>query len=358
MGKAKPITSPYAWFERGAYLSKKARSYLNSSFKPEHVKHIAVIRHAALGDQVITRPFLVEARKFFPNAKITLVAVSNYQYGMPSDLTDDVLVMHGKDRKNDISLSEKIQNIKSLGEQDIIFDLAGTNRSYWMMALSKAKLKFGFPHKAYLRGTLYNAAVYRSDFQSEVECMLDMLRLLGHVPPAKLDFAYPDNDVYREANKPYVVYFNGCSQPRRTLSNEQMTSLILKASKLFPHYQHVFLEGINEHENGNFLRAHIEGCNISIQESLPLDNLIEYIAKASLVVSVDTGVLNVAVSTHTPTVGLFYSTNPYRVMPRYIPHHFIAMNADGGVPSNEQIIGLMYKGLQFIPHKSENRIQA
>ena len=86
MSTNKPITSRYSWFERGAFATKSARAYLEDTFNPETVAKIAVIRHAALGDQVITRPFLVEARKFFPNAEITLVAVSNYQYGMPSDL--------------------------------------------------------------------------------------------------------------------------------------------------------------------------------------------------------------------------------------------------------------------------------
>ncbi|WP_337237126.1 hypothetical protein, partial [Salmonella enterica] len=79
-----------------------------------------------------------------------------------------------------------------LEAQDIIFDVAGTNRSYWMTLLTKAKLKVGFPYKPFLCGTLYNLAVFRSDFQPEVECMLDMLKILGHNPSYPLDFAYPD----------------------------------------------------------------------------------------------------------------------------------------------------------------------
>ncbi len=55
----------HLWFEKGAYASKKARLYQANEFEPNKVKNIAVIRHAALGDQVITRAFLIEARKFF-----------------------------------------------------------------------------------------------------------------------------------------------------------------------------------------------------------------------------------------------------------------------------------------------------
>ena len=53
----------HLWFERGAYASKKARHYIETEFSPEKITKIAVIRHAALGDQVIVRPFLIEARK-------------------------------------------------------------------------------------------------------------------------------------------------------------------------------------------------------------------------------------------------------------------------------------------------------
>lgn len=339
--KKKPTTSPFAWFERGAYTSKSARNYLNNEFDPLKIKKVAVIRHAALGDQVITRPFLVELRKFFPHAQITLVGVSNYQYGLPSDLADRTLIMHGKDKKHEITFKEKIANIKELGEQDIIFDVAGTNRSYWMMALSKAKLKFGFPHKPYLKGTLYNVAVVRSDFQAEVEIMLDMLRLLGHCPPSRLDFAHPDNKDLCDKEHPYILYFNGCSQPRRTLSNEQMFALLDKATDTFPDKTHIYLEGLQQSEKGEYLTPLLEKPNFKIQPCFPLDELIVFIAKASLVVSVDTGVLNAAVSTHTPTVGLFYSTNPYRVMPRYEPIHSIVLVPDGSIPANTAIIEAM-----------------
>lgn len=336
--KQKPQTSSYAWFERGAYASKAARNYLNNEFNPLSIQKIAVIRHAALGDQVITRPLLVELRKFFPNAIITLVGVSNYQYGMPTDLADNILVMHGKDKKNDITIKEKFANIKALGEQDIIFDVAGTNRSYWMMALSKARLKFGFPHKPYLKGTLYNVTVPRSDFHAEADLMLDMLRLLGHVPPVRLDFSYPDNQNLCNKDNPYILYFNGCSQPRRTISNEQMYALLDEATQRFPHQTHIYLEGLQLSEKGDYLSPLLEKANFNIQPSVSLEELIVFIAKASLVVSVDTSVLNVAVSTHTPTVGLFYSTNPYRVMPRYEPIHRIVMNPDSSIPSNPMII--------------------
>ncbi len=326
------------WFEQGAYVTNKARGYITSDFSPEGVKKVAIIRHAALGDQVILRPFLVEARRFFPNAEITLVGVSNYQYGMPTDLVDKTHIMPGKGDKENQGVKAKFANIKELGEQDIIFDLAGTNRSYWMTLLTKAKLKVGFPYKALHRGTLYNLCVWRSDFQAEVETMLDMLRILGHNPPRRLDFAYPDHQDLRDKEKPFILYFNGASQLRKILTKEQMRTVIEKAIHQFPDYQHVYLEGKNDFEKGEYLEDLASSAkNFSIQPCLDLDELVTLIAKASLLVAPDTGVRNIGISTHTPTVGIFFSTVPFRYTPRY-EDHYIVMRPDATTPSADEII--------------------
>lgn len=327
----------HLWFEKGAYVSKKTRTFITKEFEPSQVKNIAVIRHAALGDQVVVRPFLIEARRFFPNAKITFVGVSNYLYGLPNDLVDAVHIMPGNDQKPKADIKTRIANIKALGKQDVIFDLAGTNRSYWMMALSQAKLKVGFPYKPFLHGLLYNLAVYRSDFSPEVECMLDMLRILGHNPPNRLEFGYPDNAEQRDKDKPFILYFNGASQLRKILTKEQMHDLVKKSIEAFPDYEHIYLEGKNDFEKGEFLEDLSAKTNFHIQPCLALDELISLIAKATVLVAPDTGVRNIAISTHTPTVGIFYSTVPFRYTPRYEPHQ-IVMRADATIPSSEEIL--------------------
>lgn len=326
----------HLWFERGANANKKARYYVANEFIPSEIKKIAVIRHAALGDQVITRPFLVELRKFFPNATITLSAVSNYQYGMPDDLADRLHITHGADRKNEISFKEKIANMKALGEQDIIFDLAATNRSYWLMALSTAKLKIGFPYKQWVAKALYDISVFRSDFTAELEVMLDMLRVLGHNPTYPLDFAYPSHLLEKDESKKQIVYFNGASQESKMYPVEKMRQLMIDASKQLPDYQHIFLEGMNKNEKRTQLGDLSNYTNISFQEVMQLEQLTSYLAKAHCVVSTDTGVRNLAIATHTPTVGIFYSTVPFRYTP-LTDNHKIVMNADASIPEPKQI---------------------
>jgi len=326
----------YQWFERGAFATSKAKKYLSNEFDPNLVKKIAVIRHAALGDQVITRPFLIEARQFFPNAEITLVAVSNYLYGMPEDLVDHIHVMPGKDNTQKTSVIDKIKNIQELGKQDLIFDLASTNRSHWMMAFSKATLKIGFPYKFYLRGVLYDICVPRSDFQPEVECMLDMLKVFGHYPTYPLDFGLPDHRKLQEKTTPFIVYFNGASQTSKILNQQQMRDLIDYSLKQHSDINHIFLEGKNSFEKGDYLEDYCSYPNFSIQPCMPLEQLYCFIAKASLVVAPDTSIRNIAVATHTPTVGIFYSTVPFRYTPHY-EKHYVAMSPNGKIPTTEEI---------------------
>lgn len=168
------------WFERGAWASSRGRKNLES-MRPESVERIAVIRHAALGDMVLVRPFLVEARRFFPNAEIVLSLVSNYTYGAPTDLVDRVHVLHGSDQKN-VSISERIRKAKEMGAVDILFDLADTTRSRYLSLLSSAKIKIGFPYSPGLRNLMFDAAVPRSDYSFEALNMLDALMLLGANP--------------------------------------------------------------------------------------------------------------------------------------------------------------------------------
>lgn len=327
----------HLWFEKGASANKKARNFLAGDFDPQAVKRIAVIRHAALGDQVIVRPFLILARQFFPNAHITLCAVSNYQYAMPSDLVDGVHIMHGSDRRKETTLLKKIKNIKELPEQDIIFDLASTNRSHWMVALTKAKLKIGFPYHGFIKKLLYDITIFRSDFVAEVDTMLHMLKLLGCNPSYPLDFAYPNNNLNINKKNPFILYFNGASQESKMFPMEHQKELLRKSVKSLPHFQHIFLEGLSEKEKGLSLHELKENNNFSIQPCIDLEKLIQLISEASLVVCTDTGIRNIAIATHTPTVGIFYSTVPFRYTPQY-EHHQIVMNANAQLPTAEQVL--------------------
>lgn len=321
------------WFERGAYASKKGRR-IAAELDPGSIKKIAVIRHAALGDMVITRAFLQEARRFFPNARITLSLVSNFTYSAPEDLVDRIHVIHGTDQRG-TPLRERIARIQELGEQDIIFDLAATNRSYFVCLFNKAKLKLGFPYKPIQNRLFYDLGILRSDFEFEAEVMLNFLNLLGHQPRYPLDFAYPRYDA--ASCQPRVVYFFGASVASKCYPEANMIEVIDRLASCAPGHQHVILEGIKPHEKADGIIAQLkQHANVSVQTTLSLEELIPWLAQSRLLVCNDTGVRNLAIATHTPTLGLFFSTVPYRYWPRYEPHHAV-FNADGTLPTVDAV---------------------
>jgi ADP-heptose:LPS heptosyltransferase len=309
------------WYERGAWASKRAKQ-LVAEIEPSGVQRVAVIRHAALGDMVLVRPFLVELRKFFPNAEIVLSVVSNYQYGVPYDLVDRVHVIHGSDQK-DVSVRERLKAAKDLGAVDLLFDLADTTRSRYLCALTKAKLKIGFPYRGYLRWLLYDAAVPRSDFSFEAINMLDMLMLFGASPTIAPDFGWGKSHRAQEKKK-RIVYFPFASVSSKCWDREHFLSLVDQMVRQYPSFEHVVLGGTGKEEVlepfEDIARLHEP---VSLELAMGLDQLTTYIADSALVISNDTGVRNLAIAVDTPTVGVFFSTVPYRYWPRYGRHEAV-----------------------------------
>jgi ADP-heptose:LPS heptosyltransferase len=325
------------WFERGAWASGYGRRTIEK-MAPEDVKRVAVVRHAALGDMVLVRPFLVEARKFFPNAEIVLSLVTNYTYGAPIDLADSVHVVHGNDLKK-VPVRERIAKAKELGEVDIFFDLADTVRSRYLCFITKAKVKIGFPYRWYQRNLLLDAAVPRSDFSFEAVTMLDTLMLLGANPEVPLNFAWPKELVDRsEPRQSTVIYFPFASVSSKCWPADRFLSLIDQAATDYPNYNHVVLAGTGVHENVNdFTVLAQKHVNVNLQESMNLEETIKLIAKVCLVVSNDTGVRNLAISLDTSTVGIFFNTVPYRYWPRDGKHQAV-FNANGSIPVIEDVL--------------------
>lgn len=330
------------WYGNGAWASKKAESKLNK-LAPEEVKNIVVIRHAALGDMVLTRPFLRDLRKCFPNAKITLSVVSNYMRGIPDDLVDNLHVQYGKD-KRDTSIRAQLRKAKELGKPDIIFDLAATARSFYICLLYRKSLRIGFPYHQLQRRLFYDVTVFRTDFLFETECILSMLNILGFVTSAPPAFDLPGDT--RKEESPYIVYFTSSSTPARCWPIENFSKLVNSNSVKHPQFNHYVLKGRADWESidsileDNKTHANVHGLDID-----SLDETISLIKGASLVVSNDTGIRHLAIAAGVPTVGIFFQVPGQTSMPfRYWPHfgkHKAVVNHDGSVPGVESVNQLM-----------------
>ena len=326
------------WYERGAWVSKKTQQEY-SGLKPGDVRSIAIIRHAALGDMILVRAFISEARLFFPNASITLSVVSNYQFGVPDDLVDRIHVAIGSDQR-DVPKTEQIKIAKSLGYHDIIFDMSVSSRSILLCLLNKAKIKVSYPYR-YWQRIFYDVCVFRSDMQFEAETLLDMLRIFGATPQTpprfNLKFKSLDKSITRE--KPYLVYFTSASISNKCWPQELFAELIIKLATKYPNYEHVLLQGLADWESVTPIMDTISRSsitNVTVQHAMSIEETLSFLNDAALVVSNDTSIRNMAISCDTATVGIFYSTVPYRYWPRY-PQHSAVFNHDGSLPSVDAV---------------------
>lgn len=323
------------WYEKGAWASKKGKKAA-AEIIPESVQSIAVIRHAAIGDMMVLRPFLVQARTFFPNANITLSIINNYSYGVPSDLVDRVHCIDKKINGKKTSFMYRLNQIRELGEHEIIFDMADTGLSRMTCLLNSAKLKIGFPYRTFKNYLFYDIALLRSDLVPEVETLLHMLYILGAPKLVTLNYGYPTYETKRE--RAYIIYFTSASLGFKCWPKGHFLELIKSMAIRYPSIDHIILEGINSFEKVDDLVLQLsQYTNVMKQESLPLEQIIPFLGEATLVVCGDTGIRNMAIATDTPTVGIFFFTVPYRYLP-INPKHKAVFNHDGSVPDIKSVL--------------------
>lgn len=320
------------WYEKGAWASKKAKN-IAGQMSPESVRSIAVIRHAAIGDMMVLRPFLVQARSFFPNAKVTLSIVNHYSYGVPSDLVDRVHIVDKKIDGKKTSYKQRLKQIRDLGEHDLIFDMADTALSGMICFLSKAKLKIGFPYRTVKNYCFYDIGLLRSDLVPEVETLLHMLYIFGASKLSEIEYGYPQI----EKKESRIVYFMGASMASKQWPKESFRRLIQIMAIHYPKYEHILLEGIGANEKVDDVLDHLgDYSHVRKMPALPLEEMMNYLGSSQVVISNDTGIRNMAIASGTSTVGIFFFTVPYRYWPQ--PQmHMAVFEPDGSNPSVESV---------------------
>ncbi len=322
------------WFIKGVWTSRKAKQKLKH-LRFEDVNSILVIRHAALGDMILTRSFIVEARKLFPNAKITLCAISNYTRGIPEDLVDRVHIIHGTDQR-DTPLRTRIKKIRELGYHDLIFDLAGGNRALLTCLFTPALVKFGFPYRRFRAWLCYDVTTCRTDLNFEVNDMLAMLNLIGAKTAYPHDYAMPGEALRRD--RPYMVYFAGASTPEKCWPQPHFAALIDRLSQRFTDIDHLILDGLKDWERADKLIATLthRADNVMAVNADSIEETAKLMKGARLLVANDTGIRHVAIACNTPTVGIFEG-GPYRYWPRYDIHEAAFPREEGDSVSVDEV---------------------
>ena len=325
-------------FRRGsAFASQKAKDYLKD-IDPKDIQNITVIRHAAIGDFMNIRPFLIELREFFPNAKVTISLIRSSMYGYPEDLVDNIKIDPKTKKKT--TFFQRYKQIKELPNTDIIFDLTDSSLSLLISVLSGAKLKVGYSYRD-IRRMFYAVSTLRSDLVVEAQSVLHMLNILGAKTSRLLRYGLDEK--YPKDVKKQIVYFAGASMDNKCWEKDKFKEVIDKLSDELKDYNHIILQGIGEHEKFLEIYEPLKSKkNVLLQETLSIDEVMQFLANSSCLVSNDTGVRNMAIATQTPTVGIFFMIPPFRYWPREEKHD-VAYNVEYTSPSVEMVFDITKK---------------
>jgi len=305
---------------KAAFASKKAFNYLADKH-PNSINQIVVIRHAAIGDFMNIRPFLLGLQSFFPNAKITLSTINTYAYGTPDDLIDTVHIIDRTVDGKKTSAFQRLKQIRQLPKADLLFDLTDSSLSLLTAIFSKPKLKIGYSYRP-SRRFFYDISTLRSDFVLETESVLHMLYILGYSRHGKLNYGYGDK--YPKKQLKQIVYFAGASVKNKCWKADKFSSLIDQLSSKYPDYKHIILQGIRDDEKFLDIYDSLSAKdNVVLQQTMSLNKVMQFLSNSHLLISNDTGIRNMAIAVNTPTVGIFLVIQPFKYWPREGGHDCI-----------------------------------
>ena len=330
--------------QKAAFASKKAVNYLADK-NPDDISQIVIVRHAAIGDFMNIRPFLIGLKSFFPSAKITLSTINSYTYGTPNDLINEVHVIDRTVGDKKTSFFQRIKQIKQLPQADLLFDLTDSSLSLYTTIFSKPKLKIGYSYRSFRR-FFYDISTLRSDFVLEADSVLHMLYMLGYSRHGDLEYGY--GKLYPKKHAKQIVYFAGASMKNKCWSEDKFTALIEQLSDQYPDYQHVILQGIRKDEQ--FLEVYSpisHKKNVKLQETMSLERVMQFLANSHLLISNDTGIRNMAIATQTPTIGIFFDIAPFKYWPNEQKHDCV-FNKNYQQPAMTDVLDSAVKMMEYL----------
>jgi predicted lipopolysaccharide heptosyltransferase III len=294
--------------------------------------NILLIQLRRIGDLVLTTPAIAAIRQKFPDAQISLVVSAGSAPLVPAiPHVDQCFVIERNPA--DIALFSKIARTRFYA----CIDFTRNNRSALLTWLSRAELRIGshrIKRRTRIRRRAYNEFVTgRMRDMHMVDYNLSLLAPLGireAAPPVQL--ALPAkaeeqaNEVRHRAGieEPFIVFHPGSAriekfwQPARwadviktAMERWQATAVLTGGSSPQERSHIAEIESFLPRPTSDAAPRVIDLCG-----KIDLPTLAALIARARLLVTVDTAPMHLAAATATSQVVLFGPTNPFHWRPR------------------------------------------
>lgn len=290
--------------------------------------NILLVQLKRIGDLILTTPAIAAVREKFPQARITLIISEECKALAPAIRgVNRLLIM----RRGFAGLGTLAAVAR--GGFDYCVDFTRNDRSALLVFLSRAKkriVSFRIKVRSKFRTRFYNEFVpHRMRDMHTVEYHLGLLSPLGiENSPAAVQLELPESAVTTaerllEANnvrRPFIIFHPGSARAEKFWDARRWSEVINHAAE--HHELDLVLTGggsLFEQTHISDIKSKVRGCVVDLSGKTDLLTLAALIARARLLVTVDSAPTHLAAGTGTSQIILFGPTNPFHWRPRESP---------------------------------------
>ncbi|HEY1582457.1 MAG TPA: putative lipopolysaccharide heptosyltransferase III [Chthoniobacterales bacterium] len=288
--------------------------------------NVLLIQIKRIGDLILTVPAIAALRKSFPDAHISLVAAHGSRGLLPAiPGVDETFVARGR-------ISDATQWFALVRRKfDYCLDFTRNDRSAFLTLLSGAKKRITYDtiRREPLRQLSYNEFVpSQVRFVHTIDHHLALLAPLGvHDVAREVRLALPESAKASAARViaqttlggEFVLLHPGSARAEKFWIARRWAEL---ADKLSGQGFRVALSGGKarmEQQHLERIKARVRRPLFDLSGKLDLLTLAALIARARLLVTIDSAPMHLAAALGTPQVALFGPTNPFHWYPRFAP---------------------------------------
>lgn len=319
---------------------------------PRNPQRIVIFKIGAIGDVLMSTPFVRRVRESFPNAKITYV-VGNWSAPVltGSPCIDEIITFDDSIlwKKKWSGIFHLLRTMRSL-HADLGFVL---DRHYFAALFAffgGIRYRVGFDRSG--EGFANNANVVYGPIRHEIEYNLDLLRVLGHqAGDAKMEVFLSDDDTsYAEgvldehglrSKRRIGVMLGGAKNPgqemliRRWPIDHYRAFLTIALEKI-PNVAVILFGGPADAETNEAVCAMSPGSIFNVAGKASIKQSIALMRRCDVFVTHDSGPMHMAAAAGVPVISIFGPVHPERKAPRGEKNQYLwKPNEEGALCDNE-----------------------
>ena len=289
---------------------------------------ILLIQLKRLGDLILTTPAIAAVREKFPDARITLVISDECKALVPAIAGVNKILMVRRGSADIAALATVAR-----GGFDYCVDFTRNDRSALLVFLSRAKkriVSFRIKVRSKFRTRFYNEFVpHRMRDMHTIDYHLALLAPLGIADPSgAIQLNLPEDrrraaeQLLEEHNvrRPFLIFHPGSARPEKFWDAQRWSEVINRAGS--SHDVDLVVTGglsLLERTHISDIKSKVRREIVDLSGKTDLLTLAALIARARLLITVDSAPMHLAAATRTPQVILFGPTNPFHWRPRESP---------------------------------------